>query len=287
MNPLGTHFQVWAGSWDPEEIRPAAEKAAAIGYDFMELPVRAPETVDAEAIAKILEDNGMFCTTSFIHTLETDIASEDADIVAKGEALMYEALAKARDMGSTRLVGGFHSSLKKHDTARTETGRRNAVNVLRRVAERAGEMGIVLCLEPLNRYESNLINTGGQALEMIAQIGSDNMFVHLDSFHMNIEEASPANALRECGDRLGYVHVAENFRGYLGTGTIDFASIFKALADINYDGPIALEVFSSAVVNPEHSARLAIWREVWSDSEDMASHAIAFMRKGIEAARRT
>ncbi|MBL6945645.1 MAG: sugar phosphate isomerase/epimerase [Rhodospirillales bacterium] len=286
MNPLGTHFQVWAGSWDPEEIRPAAEKSAALGYDFMELPVRAPETVDADAIAKILEDTGMFCTTSFIHTLETDIASEDADIVAKGEALMYTALAKARDMGSTRLVGGLHSSLKKHDTARTEAGRRNAISVLRRVAERAREMGIVLCLEALNRYESNLINTGQQALEMIGETGSDNMFVHLDSFHMNIEEVSPAAAVRECGDRLGYLHLAENFRGYLGTGSIDFASLFNALSEIGYDGPIALEVFSSAVVNPEHSARLAIWREVWSDSEDMARHAISFIRKGIEAARR-
>ena len=285
MNPLGTHFQVWVGSWDPEEIRPAAEKAAAIGYDFLELPVRAPETVDGEAIARILEANGMFCTTSFIHTPDTDIASEDADIVAKGEALMYEALAKARDMGSTRLVGGFHSSLKKHDTARTPAGRQNAVDVLRRVAERAREMGIVMCLEPLNRYESNLINTGGQALEMIDEIGSDNMNVHLDIFHMNIEEASPANALRECGDRLGYVHLAENFRGYLGTGTIDFPAIFKALAEINYDGPIALEVFSAAVVDPAHSARLAIWREVWSDSEDMAGHAFKFMRDGVEAAR--
>ncbi|MBT3359310.1 MAG: sugar phosphate isomerase/epimerase [Rhodospirillales bacterium] len=285
MNPLGTHFQVWVGSWDPDEIRPAAEKAAEIGYDFLELPVRAPETVNAEAIARILENNGMFCTASFIHTLETDIASEDSDIVAKGEALMYEALAKARDIGSTRLVGGFHSSLKKHDTARTEGGRRNAVNVLRRVAERAAEMGVVMCLEPLNRYESNLINTGEQALEMIGEIGSDNMFVHLDSFHMNIEEASPANAIRDCGDRLGYLHLAENFRGYLGTGSIDFASIFKACSDIGYDGPIALEVFSSAVVDPAHSARLAIWREVWSDSEDMASHALKFMRSGIEAAQ--
>ncbi|MBC8158491.1 MAG: sugar phosphate isomerase/epimerase [Alphaproteobacteria bacterium] len=285
MNPLGTHFQVWTGSLEPDEIRRAVEKAAAIGYDFMELPVRAPELVDADAIAKILDDNGMFCTTSFVHTIETDIASEDAEIVARGEALMYEALAKARDMGSTRLVGGFHSSLKKHDSARTKTGRQNAVNVLRRVAERAGEMGIVMCLEPLNRYENNLINTGGQALEMIDEIGADNLFVHLDSFHMNIEEASPAAALRDCGDRLGYLHLAENFRGYLGSGTIDFASIFNALSDIDYDGPIALEVFSSAVVDPAHSARLAIWREVWSDSEHMASHAISFMRNAIEASK--
>ncbi len=286
MNPLGTHFQVWAGSWDPEEIRPAAEKAAEIGYDFLELPVRAPATVNAEAIAKILEDTGLFCTTSFIHTAETDIASDDPDVVARGEALMYEALAKARDMGSKRLVGGCHSSLKKHDAARSPMGRQNAVNVLANVAAKAREMGIVVCLEALNRYENNLINTAGQALEMISEIGMDNVHAHLDSFHMNIEEASPAGAIRACGDRLGYLHLAENFRGYLGTGSIDFRSIFDAVTDIGYDGPIALEVFSSAVVNPEHSARLAIWREVWSDSEDMGRHALQFIRSGLETARR-
>lgn len=286
MNPLGTHFQVWTGGWTPAEIRPAAERAAAIGYDFLELPVRAPATVDADGIARILADTGLFCTTSFIHTPDTDIASEDPGIVARGEALMYEALAKARDMGSKRLVGGGHSSLKKHDTMRTPAGRRNAVEVLARVAAKAREMGMVVCLEALNRYENNLINTAAQALEMIDEVGADNLYAHLDSFHMNIEEPSPAAAIRSCADRLGYLHVAENFRGYLGTGSIDFQAIFNAVVDIGYEGPIGLEVFSSAVVNPEHSARLAIWREVWSDSEDMARHALAFIRSGLETARR-
>lgn len=286
MNPLGTHFQVWAGGWSPEEIGPAADKAAALGYDFLELPVRAPATVKAEAIARILERAGLFCTASFVHAPETDIASEDAEVVAKGEALMMDALAVARDLGSKRLVGGFHSSLKKHDTARSEAGRRNAARVLARIAARARELGLALCVEALNRYESNFINTAAQALDLIDAVGADNMFAHLDTFHMNIEEATPAGAVHACGARLGYLHVAENFRGYLGTGSIDFRSIFDALADIGYDGPIALEVFSSAVVNPEHSARLAIWREVWSDSEDMARHALAFVRSGLETARR-
>jgi len=286
MNPLGTHFQVWVGGWTPEELRPAAERAAEVGYDFLEIPVRAPSTVDAGGIAKVLEGAGLFSTASFIHTPETDIASEDPAVVAKGKALMFEALAKARDMGARRMVGGCHSSLKKHDTMRSAEGRKNAAEVLAAVADRAKEMDMVVCLEALNRYESNLVNTAGQALGMISEIGRDNVFVHLDSFHMNIEEPSQAGAIRACGDRLGYLHLAENFRGYLGTGSIDFRGIFDAVGDIGYDGPIALEVFSSAVVDPAHSARLAIWREVWSDSEDMARHAIAYIRAGLETQRR-
>jgi D-psicose/D-tagatose/L-ribulose 3-epimerase len=180
----------------------------------------------------------------------------------------------------------MHSALAKFDTQRTEAGRRHAVEVLRKVAERAAEMDMVLCIEALNRYESNFMNTGGQVLDLIAEIGVDNVYVHLDTFHMNIEEADPAQTIRSCGERLGYVHVAENYRGYLGTGSIDFQSIFRALHEINYALPISLEVFSSAVSNPLHSARLAVWREVWSDSEDIARHAYEFIQSQRETTAR-
>ncbi len=278
MLVLGTHIQVWQSGWSPEEVAFAAEKAAAIGYNFLEIPVRAPQTVDAGAIVKILESNNMFCTTSFVHGLDTDIASEDKAVSLAGEALMLEALAKARDLGSKRLVGGMHSALSKFDTARTTAGRSNAVRVLRRVAERAGEMDMMLCIEALNRYENNFMNTARQLLSLIDDVGADNISAHLDTFHMNIEESDPARAIRECGERLGYFHVAENYRGYLGTGSIDFQKIFRALHEISYKGPIALEVFSSAVSNPLHSGRLAVWREVWSDSADIARHSYEFLQ---------
>jgi len=286
MNVLGTHIQVWKGGWSPDEVRYAADKAAAIGYKFLEIPVRAPETVDSDSLVKILESNGMFCTTSFVHGLETDIASDDKAVAAAGEGLMMDALSTARDLGSKRLVGGMHSALSKFDTQRTRAGHQNAVDVLCKVAERARDMDMVLCLEPLNRYESNFMNTARQVLALIDDIGADNVYAHLDTFHMNIEEADPARAIRECGDRLGYLHVAENYRGYLGTGSIDFQGIFRALKDITYDGPIALEVFSSAVSNPLHSGRLAVWREVWSDSIDIASHSYDFVRNQCETVDR-
>ena len=286
MNPLGTHVQVWEGGWTPEAVCRAAAGAAAAGYDFLELPVRAPETVDADAIARILGAAGLACTASFIHTPATDIAGDDADAAARGEALMGKALAKARDLGATRLVGGWHSALAKHDRPRSAEGRRRAVDILARVAAKAKALGLVMCCEALNRYESNFVNTAGQALELIDAIGADNLHVHLDTFHMNIEEADPASAIRRAGSRLGYLHLAENHRGYLGTGSIDFRSLFRALAETGYAGPIALEVFSSAVVEPDHSARLAIWREVWSDSADMARHARAFVVNEMETAAR-
>jgi D-psicose/D-tagatose/L-ribulose 3-epimerase len=94
---------------------------------------------------------------------------------------------------------------------------------------------------------------------------------------MNIEEGFVGQAIERCGDRLGYFHVGESHRGYLGTGTVDFAAVFRSLARIGYDGPIAFESFSSAVVDPVLSNVLGVWRNLWSDGYDLARHAKAFM----------
>ncbi|WP_319530501.1 sugar phosphate isomerase/epimerase [uncultured Cohaesibacter sp.] len=285
-NPLGTHIQVWTASLHPDDIRIAAEKAHSCGYDFLELPVRDPHSLDVDGIAKALQDNDMFCCTPFLHTPATDIGSEDRSIVAKGEALMYDALSAARDMGSHHITGPSHTVLAKHQTMRTDLERGYAIEVLQRVAERAKKMGLSINFECLNRYESNFSNTCKEALDLIAAIGSDNCYVHLDSFHMNIEEADPVRAIHRAGSRLGYFHVADNYRGYLGTGSIDFKALFRALDDIEYQGPIALEVFSSAITDPVHSARLAIWQDTWSDSIDMASHAMAYIKGQMATASR-
>lgn len=285
-NPLGTHIQVWTASLKPDSIRQAAEKAKACGYDFLELPVRDPHSLDIDGIAKALQDNNMFCCTPFLHTFETDIGCEDMEKVAKGEALMYDALAAARDMGSHHITGPSHTVLAKHDLMRTDRAKKNAIEVLQRVAEKAKSMGLCLNFECLNRYESNFSNTCAEALEMIEAIGADNCFVHLDTFHMNIEEPDPAAAIHKANKRLGYFHLADNYRGYLGTGSIDFKSIFRALDDIDYQNPIALEVFSSAITDPVHSARLAIWQDTWSDSVDMASHALNYAKTQLETAQR-
>ena len=131
------------------------------------------------------------------------------------------------------------------------------------------------------RYETNIINTGKEALQFLDDINRPNAFVHLDTYHMNIEEDGMEAAVLECGDRLGYVHIGESHRGYLGSGNVDFDTFFAALKKINYSGPIAFESFSSAVVDPALSNTLCVWRNLWSDSDDLASHALAYMKERI------
>jgi D-psicose/D-tagatose/L-ribulose 3-epimerase len=143
---------------------------------------------------------------------------------------------------------------------------------------------MTLGLEICNRYETNVINTAADALRLADDIGADNVTIHLDTYHMNIEEDDLAGPVRLVGDRLGYVHIGENHRGYLGSGHIDFPGFFGALAEVGYAGPITFESFSSAVVSPTLSSDLAIWRNLWSDSADLAVHAREFMQTELERA---
>ena len=286
MNKIGIHALVWVGGWSQNESRQAIAGAAETGYDLIEVPLLNPKAVDVAATARQLAEFGVSATTSLGLAFDTDISSADKTVVARGEALLNDALGVCRDIGSTYMGGVIFSALGKYHTAPTAAGRDNCVGVLARLAEKAKASGITLGLEAVNRYESNLINTGRQAMEIIAATGAGNIVVHLDSYHMNIEEGDFAAAIEACGDKLGYFHVGESHRGYLGTGSVDFRTIFRTLARTGYAGPITFESFSSAVVDPALSSALAVWRNLWSDSADLARRARQFIDSEMDAARR-
>lgn len=285
MNRVGVHALVWVGGWSEAECRRAIESSRATGYDLIEIPVLDPSAIDVAMTRKMLDDVGLDATCSLGLSLDADVSSSDPDIVARGERLLHDALAVARDLGTEYLGGVISSALARYTHPPTAEGRANCVEVLRGLAERAAASGIILGLEVVNRYESNLLNTAKQALELIAEVGAGNLVVHLDTYHMNIEEADFTTPVLACGDRLGYVHVGESHRGYLGTGTVDFPAFFGALAAINYQGTVTFESFSSTVVAPGLSTTLAIWRNAWTDSADLARRAREFIDAGLRGAQ--
>jgi len=284
-NKLGVHALVWVGGWSEAESEKAISSSAALGYDIIEIPLLDPGTVDPAVTARQLEKHGIAATTSLGLSFDTDISSTDLDVVARGEALLKDAVGVARDIGARYLGGVIFSALAKYPGPAAGEGWNNSAETLARVAELAKSAGITLGLEAVNRYESNLVNTGAQALELIDAIGAGNVVVHLDTYHMNIEDGDLRAAIANCGERLGYVHIGESHRGYLGTGTIDFRAVFRALADIGYGGPITFESFSSAVVDPKLSNTLAVWRNMWSDGAHLAKHAKEFIEAELLASR--
>ncbi len=284
MNKIGIHALVWAGSWGARECALAIASTKEAGYDLIEFPVFHPRSMDIAAIARAVEEHGLGITCSLGLSFANDINSSDPASVARGEQLLNDALAATRDLGSSYLGGVIYSALGPYPDMPNDTARRNSVEVIRRLAETAAASNITLGLECVNRYETNLLNTATQAVEYIAEVGARNVVVHLDSYHMNIEEANFRDPVVDCGDRLGYVHIGENHRGYLGQGHVDFPELFAALAEHDYDGTITFESFSSAVVDPELSRTLRIWRDVWTDGMDLAKQARRYIDEQITAA---
>ncbi|GAA4059257.1 MULTISPECIES: sugar phosphate isomerase/epimerase family protein [Actinomadura] len=285
MNKLGVHALVWTGGWDEDEARRAIAETARAGFDLIELSVPVPSSVDTGMTRRLLDEHGLEVACSLGLRFDADISSPDPEVARRGAELLDDALSLARGVGAGYLGGVIYSALGKYPGPATPQGRRNCVDGLARLAEKAAADGITLGLEVVNRYESNILNTAEQALELIDEVGADNVVVHLDTYHMNIEEPDFAAPVETCGARLGYVHIGESHRGYLGTGTVDFPQFFAALARSGYDGVITFESFSSAVVSPALSNDLAVWRNLWQDGADLARHAREFIASGLAAAR--
>ncbi|MBT0773944.1 sugar phosphate isomerase/epimerase [Kineosporia sp. J2-2] len=283
-NPLGVHALVWAGSTSPAEVELAVRSTREAGYDLLEFSLHDGLTMDTAHARAELEKAGLKVACSRGLAPDADVSSEDPAVVARGAQLLSQSLEVTAAIGGTMFAGALYSAFGKAAQPLSAPGRANVVAVLKDLAAQAAEKNVTLTLEICNRYETNVINTARDALRLADDIGADNVKIHLDTYHMNIEEADMVRPVLEVGDRLGYVHIGENHRGYLGSGHIDFNAFFHALADIDYTGPITFESFSSAVVAPGLSNDLAIWRNLWSDGMDLARHAHSYLTNGLAAA---
>lgn len=282
---IGCHASVWTGTFDENGLRTAFAGTAQAGFDLIELPLFDPENWNVALTKQLASEYGLAVTASLGVTDDVNISSEDADVVERGERHLSSVLDVLHELGSSHLVGVIYGPMKKHMRPASELEVRNGQDALGRLADRASGFGIRMGLEVVNRYETNILNTGKQAVSYVDEIGRDNLGVHLDTYHMNIEESSmfePVLSTHAAG-RLEYVHIGESHRGYLGTGSVDFDSFFKALGHISYDGPIVFESFSSAVVDPQLTSTLGIWRNLWQDGADLGAHANDFIRGKLRA----
>jgi len=285
MNKLGVHALVWVGGWSHEECAKAIEQTAGLGYDLIEIPALDPKSIDVDFTRRTLERNKLGVTMSLGLDAASDISSGDPEKIKRGEALLLDALRVARDIGATHVCGILYSAFQKYFVPPTEKGIQGSVEAIRRFCAEAAKSNITIGMEVVNRYESNVLNTAAQAVDFCKRVGAPNIKVHLDTYHMHIEEADIEAAIVQTGPMLGYFHIGESNRGYLGAGSLDFDRVFRGLAKAEYKGPITFESFSSAVVNQPLSGILAIWRNLWTDGRDLAGHAKDFIEAGLKAAQ--
>jgi D-psicose/D-tagatose/L-ribulose 3-epimerase len=282
---LGIHALVWVTDWTEESIRHAVGKTAGTGYDIIEAVIFDPKDARPDFTAKALASAGIGAVTGMALNPAADISSADPDIAKAGEQFIADAILATRDMGSKLLGGVTHSAMHRYAGAAATGTLDRVADTYARLAERATAAGVRLGIEAVNRYESNVVNTVDDAARIVRRVGSPALFAHIDSYHMNIEEHDFTDAIARNVDAIGHVHAGESNRGYLGSGSVDFPSYFRALVAAGYDGPVVFEAFSPAVIKGAVADVLAAWTTHWTDSEDLARKGLGFMRSQIDAAQ--
>ncbi len=270
---LGIHAYAWCSQWTNETL-PLIDRVKKLDLDFIELPLMTLDTFDAPAVRKKLETAELGAVTSTVLLGDTDITSEDPTIRRKGVDYLKACVRATHAIGATSFSGVIYSQHVKAAKQRpAEQDWENSASCLREVAIFAQDYGVTLGLEPVNRYETYMVNTCEQALYLKSLIGEANIKVHLDTYHMNIEEKNFYDATQLAGTDLIHYHLCENDRGIPGTGLVHWDDIFRALAEIQYDGYAALESF----VDVTDNMNTWVWRRLASDGDTLVREGVAFI----------
>jgi len=272
---LGIHAYAWCSQWSNETLD-LIDRTKNLGMDFIEISLMVLDTFDAPAIKERLQKVGLGAVTSTVLLGDTDITSDDADIRARGVDYLKACVKATSDIGAQNFSGVVYSQFVKPSIQRpTEQTWQYSADCLRDAARFAKDLGANIGLEPVNRYETYLVNTCDQALKLKEMIGEDNIKIHLDTYHMNIEEKSYYEATIKAGKDLIHYHLCENDRGIPGTGLVNWDEIFKALAEIDYQDNAALESFVDATDN----MNTWVWRQLAPDRDTLLREGVAFIRK--------
>jgi D-psicose/D-tagatose/L-ribulose 3-epimerase len=277
MPIFGTTILSFIPGWSAEGGRFAIEKTAEYGFDMLEVCLPSSMNFDAKTVKKQLDNNGI---TGRL-TLNIPADCHMPVYPEKASALLKTALDKVAEMEGDFLGGVLHSAIARFTGQPCTTDERLIVQqVFTEVATYARERNITIAPEPINRYESYVFTAAEEVLEMIDAIGVDNIGLHLDTFHMNIEEPNFYDPVVLAGNSLKHLHITESDRGMLGEGNVHWDDLFRGLAEINYQGPLVLENFSSEI--KELVGPTSLWRPSKYNSEDLAKGSLAFMQEMVQ-----
>lgn len=273
---FGVHAMAWTNHWSPQSLE-LITRAQDLGLDFIEIPLLDLRDVDPAAIHARLTETGFDAVTSTVLTAATDLTADDPQIRAAGVAYLTRCVEATAAMGLRQFSGVIYSEIGRRPPFRpTEHHWEWAAEGLRPVADRAAALGVTVAIEPVNRYETFLVNTAAQAVRLCAMIDRPNVAIHLDTYHMNIEEKGWAEAVRQAGTRLCHLHLCENDRGIPGSGLVDWDSLFDALGALGYAGYAAMESFVD--VSDDMRPATPVWRDLAPSGDDLVREGLRFLR---------
>lgn len=273
MEGFGVHTSMWTMSWDRAGAERAIDGAVRYGMDFIEIALLSPESVDTRHTRALLERHGLRGVCS-LGLPERAWASVNPDAAIDHLKL---AMDKTAEMGCEALSGVTYGGIgQRTGLPPTPAEYDNIARALEAAAKHAKSLGIAFGIEPVNRYENHLLNTGWQAKWLIEKVGADNIFIHLDTYHMNIEEKGAGNGILDAREHLRYIHLSESDRGTPGEGTCDWDEVYATLAAIGFRGGLAMESFVN--MPPEVAYGLAVWRPVARNFEEVMDNGLPFLR---------
>lgn len=273
MKGFGVHTSMWTMHWDREGAERTIPAAAAYKMDFIEIALLNTSIVDAAHTRTLLEKHEMNAVCS-LGLPEESWASVNPEGAA---AHLVDAINKTAEMGAEALSGVTYGGIgERTGLPPTQEEYDNIARALEVAAKHAKSKGIAFGIEPVNRYENHLINTGLQAKRMVEKVGMDNIFIHLDTYHMNIEEKGAANGILDAREHLRYIHLSESDRGTPGEGCCDWDEVYATLAAIGFDGGLAMESFIN--MPPEVGYGLAVWRPVAESFEEVMDRGLPFLK---------
>lgn len=277
MPKYGAHAFLWIDEWTIEKGNQAIAAAGEHGFDFLEIPLLRPRDFDAAAHKEPLADAGIEATASLVLPEDAHMPEQPQ----RAKEFLITALDKLAAVGGTYLCGCVAFSLGTFTgEPPTDAERQTVIDTLGEVAEEAEKRGITLGFEVVNRYESYMYNALADGRAAIKAIGADNLELHADTYHMNIEEEGFYKPLVECADVLGYIHMSESHRGLLGSGTVNWDEVFRGLADAKYTGALVLESF--AAISPDLRAATKLWRPPNQGSDVLAGEGLKYLRAGAD-----
>ncbi len=276
---FGVNAWVWTSPLTTKELESLAPKVAGMGFDWIEIPLEGLDDLEPSRGKAIVRDHGLGVSTCAAMGPDRDLVHPDPAIQQNGMAYIRGCIDITGKLGATNLVGPIYSAVGRTWQATPDERARDIdllVKNLSALARYAGDHGVVICIEPLNRFETSLINLATQAIEVVDRVDHPSCKIMLDTFHMNVEEKSLGNAIRAAGPRLHHLHACENDRGAPGSGNVTWQDVKQGLADIGYDGPVVIESFTAKVKSIARAA--AIWRALAPTQDDLARDGLTFLR---------
>lgn len=253
------------------------------GFETVEIPIEDPSHIDPAKVKAAADKNGLkigsACACMGPGRDFRGTAAEQKTAMVYCKAIIDQAAA----MGCPSIIGPVYSVVGKADAVEPAQQKKEwalVVKNLKELCKYAEKKGVQICVEPLNRFETDFLNTVEQALKLVKDVGSKALKIHLDTFHMNIEQKNQADSIRKAGKLLAHFHACGSDRGTPGNDHIDWKPIVKALKDVKYNGDVVIESFTTDVKVIARAA--AIWRRMEPTTEEIATKGIKFLQKALK-----